>query len=132
MYNNAALVHSANAFGGKPKRFREVAADYEGHISELLAKATSQNKLDDQLSKDEKDGVLEMLKSWGGLDKNYEYKKGLPVSRDTLGSCASADEIARFSTVTVQATVAPSAGAHWSGARCTASSAPRDGTASAI
>jgi len=84
MYNNAALVHSANAFGGKPKRFREVAADYEGHISELLAKATSQNKLDDQLDKDEKDGVLQMLKSWGGLDKNYEYRKG-EISSDLRG-----------------------------------------------
>lgn len=80
MYNNAAYAHSANAFDGKPKRFREVAADYEGHISELLAKVTSQNKLDDQLDKDEKDGVLQMLKTWGGLDKNYEYRKGEAAS----------------------------------------------------
>ncbi|MEP6830382.1 MAG: FAD-dependent oxidoreductase, partial [Rhizomicrobium sp.] len=76
MDNNSAYVHSTNAFGGKPKRFREVAADQNGYVSELLAKATSQNKLDDLLDKDEKDGMLQMLKTWGGLDKNYEYKKG--------------------------------------------------------
>ncbi len=84
MDNNSAYVHSTNAFGGKPKRFREVAADQNGYVSELLAKATSQNKLDDLLDKDEKDGMLQMLKTWGGLDKNYEYKKG-PAASDFRG-----------------------------------------------
>src|SRR5215469_13757386 len=40
-YNNASYVHSAKAFGGKPKRFREVQADYDGYTAELLAKATN-------------------------------------------------------------------------------------------
>ncbi len=80
MDNNSAYVHSANSFGGKPKRFREVAADQNGYVSELLAKATSQNKLDDLLDKDEKDGMLRMLRTWGGLDKNYEYKRGEAAS----------------------------------------------------
>ena len=75
-YNNASYVHSTNAFDGKPKRFREVTADYDGYTAELLAKATSQDKLDDVLDKDEKDGLLRMLKTWGALDKNYEYRKG--------------------------------------------------------
>src|SRR5580692_11004665 len=74
--NNATYVHAQNSFGGKPKRFREVQADYDGYIAELLAKATSQEKLDGLLDKDEKDGLLQMLKTWGGLDKDYEYKKG--------------------------------------------------------
>ena len=74
--NNSTYVHSTNSFGGKPKRFREVQADYDGYIAELLAKATSQEKLNGLLDKDEKDGLMQMLKNWGGLDKNYEYKKG--------------------------------------------------------
>ena len=63
--NNATYVHAQNSFGGKPKRFREVQADYDGYIAELLAKATSQEKLDGLLDKDEKDGLLQMLKDLG-------------------------------------------------------------------
>ena len=39
--NYAAYVHSEKAFGGKPKRYREVEADFNGHVAETLAKATS-------------------------------------------------------------------------------------------
>jgi monoamine oxidase len=74
--NNNAYVHSARAFGGQPKRFREVVADYDGYVAELLAKATSQDRLDDALDKDEKDGLLQMLRRWGALDRNYQYKMG--------------------------------------------------------
>ena len=76
MANNAAYIHSARAFGGQPKRHREVVADYDGYISELLAKATSQDKLDAPLDKDEKDGLIRMLRVWGALDKDFAYKKG--------------------------------------------------------
>ena len=103
--NYNAYVHSSTAFGGKPKRFREVAADFDGHIAELLAKAVSQNNLDGTFTKDEKDGLLQVLRFWGALDKNYEYRKGetasmmrgysgdpggglapLPVASDTLAA----------------------------------------------
>ncbi|MES2255472.1 MAG: flavin monoamine oxidase family protein [Pseudomonadota bacterium] len=80
LVNNSAFVHSTKAFGGKPKRYREVVADFDGYTAELLAKATSQDKLDDLLDKDEKHGLLQMLKMWGALDKNYEYKKSTEVS----------------------------------------------------
>ena len=73
--NDNAYVHSAIAFGGKPQRIREIAADLDGYIAELLAKATSQSKLDGALTADEKDGLLQVLRSWGALDKNYQYKK---------------------------------------------------------
>ena len=69
-------VHSTKAFGGKPKRFREVAGRLYGYIAELLAKASSQEKLDGALDKDEKDGLLQMLRTWGGLDKNYRIQEG--------------------------------------------------------
>ena len=80
MVNNNAYVHSTRAFGGAPKRYREVVADYDGYIAELLAKATSQDKLDNLIDKDEKDGLLRMLRRWGVLDQNYEYKKSDAVS----------------------------------------------------
>ncbi len=34
-----------------------------------------QDKLDGASTKDEKDGLLQVLRFWGALDKNYEYKK---------------------------------------------------------
>ncbi len=80
MVNNSAYVHSTRAFDGKPKRYREVASDYDGYTAELLAKATSQDKLDGLIDKDEKDGLLQMLRRWGALDKNYEYRKNDAVS----------------------------------------------------
>ncbi len=49
--NYNAYLHSSRAFGGKPRRFREVKADYQGHVAELLSKATRQNALDASVSK---------------------------------------------------------------------------------
>jgi monoamine oxidase len=49
--NYNAYIHSSQAFGGKPQRFREVKADYQGHVAELLAKATRQNSLDASVTK---------------------------------------------------------------------------------
>ncbi len=37
--NYNAYVHNTNAYGGKPKRYREVQADFHGHVAELLAKS---------------------------------------------------------------------------------------------
>ena len=73
--NNNAYVHSTNAFGGKPKRYREISSDFDGALAEILAKATSQNKIDGFVTKDEKDGLLQILRVWGALDENYQYKK---------------------------------------------------------
>lgn len=78
--NDNAYVHSTNAFGGKPQRIGAISTDFDGYIAELLAKANSQKKLDGAISGDEKDGLLQILRSWGALDKNYEYKKGNAAS----------------------------------------------------
>src|SRR5271169_1528193 len=71
--NYNAYLHSSRAFGGKPQRFREVKADYQGHIAELLAKATRQKALDATVSKEDQEKLLESLREWGALDKNYTY-----------------------------------------------------------
>jgi monoamine oxidase len=72
--NYNALVHSTQAFGGKPKRYREVQADFHGHVGELLAKNTQQGKLDGAVTKEDAEILLEALQSWGALDKNYSYR----------------------------------------------------------
>lgn len=79
--NYAAYLHSAKAFGGKPQRFREIKADYEGYVAELLAKAVQQQKLDQAVSKEDQEILLESLRSWGALDPDFKYKKGLTASR---------------------------------------------------
>jgi monoamine oxidase len=71
--NYNAYLHSSQAFGGKPQRYREVKADYQGHIAELLAKATRQNSLDATVTKEDQEMLLESLRQWGALDSDYAY-----------------------------------------------------------
>ena len=69
--NYNAYLHSSQAFGGKPRRYREIKADYQGHVAELLAKATQQRALDASVSKEDQEKLLESLRDWGALDKDY-------------------------------------------------------------
>jgi monoamine oxidase len=79
--NHNALLHAANAFGGRPQRIRDIKTDFQGHVSELLAKATQQKRLDEAVSTEDKEMLLQALKSWGALDENYAYKKNLISAR---------------------------------------------------
>ena len=78
--NYNAYVHSASALNGKPRRYREVQADFHGHVAELLAKATNQRHLDQNVSREDREKLVEAMREWGALDSNYEYKKGLMAS----------------------------------------------------
>jgi monoamine oxidase len=71
--NYNAYLHAKDAFAGKPQRYRHIAADFSGGIAELLAKAANQGRLDDAVSKEDKERLLEALKGWGALDANYAY-----------------------------------------------------------
>src|SRR5215469_12600559 len=48
--NYNAYVHNTGANGGKPKRYREVQADFHGHVAELLGKSLKQSALDQAVS----------------------------------------------------------------------------------
>jgi monoamine oxidase len=74
--NYNAYIHSTKAFGGKPQRYRHIQADFQGHVAELLAKATNKSALSDTLTKEDGDILLEALRGWGGLDKDMRYVKG--------------------------------------------------------
>src|SRR5208283_4997058 len=71
--NYNAYLHNSQSFGGQPRRYREIKADYQGHVAELLAKATQQNALDASVSKEDQEKLLESLRDWGALDRNYAY-----------------------------------------------------------
>src|ERR1700732_1077838 len=72
--NHNALLHTTRAFGGVPQRIRDIKTDFQGQISELLAKATQQGKLDEAVSKEDREILMQALRSWGALDRNYAYK----------------------------------------------------------
>ena len=79
--NHNALLHASSAFGGQPQRIRAIKADFQGHVSELLAKVTDQGSLDQAVSVEDKEILLHALKSWGALDKSYAYKANLMSAR---------------------------------------------------
>jgi monoamine oxidase len=78
--NYNAYLHSTKAFGGKPQRYREIKADYQGHVAELLAKATQQNAMDASVTKEDREKLLESLRDWGALDKDFSYGASLASS----------------------------------------------------
>src|SRR6201994_530031 len=75
--NHNAYLHGSRAFGGAPQRIRAVKADFQGQVSELLAKATRQGKLDDAVTREDQEILLQALRSWGALDRNYGYNASL-------------------------------------------------------
>jgi monoamine oxidase len=75
--NYAALTQNPDAFGGKPRRYREVQADFNGHVAELLSKCVRQSALDEAVTREDREVLLEAMRQWGALDGNYEYSKGL-------------------------------------------------------
>lgn len=74
------LVHSSKAYGGKPQRYRHVANDFNGYVAELLAKSTRQSALDQMVTKEDREILMNAMRQWGALNANYEYKKGPQVS----------------------------------------------------
>ena len=78
--NHNAFLHATRAFGGTPQRIRAVKADFQGQVSELLAKATRQGRLDEAVTKEDQEVLLEALRSWGALDRNYSYNANLASS----------------------------------------------------
>lgn len=72
--NYNAYVHSKDAFGGKPQRYRHVQADFNGHVAELLAKLGHQGGLDKELTKEDQEQLLEAMRDWGALDQDFKYK----------------------------------------------------------
>src|SRR3954451_7048180 len=75
--NHNALLHSSTAFGGKPQRIREIKTDFQGQTSELLAKATRQGSLDQAVTVEDREILLQALRAWGALDKDHAYRASL-------------------------------------------------------
>ena len=97
--NYNAYIHSSGHFDGQPRRFREVQADLHGHVAELLAKTTAQGKLDETVSKEDAEILLQALKDWGALDESYRYRENL-ISSARRGILASSTVMSGAPTTT--------------------------------
>jgi monoamine oxidase len=78
--NHNAFVHNSKAFRGKPQRYKELAVDFRGHVSELLGKSLNAGQLDQTVTKEDRERLVEALRDWGVLDKDLNYVSGLSVS----------------------------------------------------
>ena len=74
--NHNAYLHGEATFGGRPQRIRAIKSDFDGGVAELLAKATRKGALDDAVSREDAEILLEALRSTGALDKDFAYKAG--------------------------------------------------------
>ncbi|WP_244485952.1 NAD(P)/FAD-dependent oxidoreductase [Bradyrhizobium viridifuturi] len=75
--NHNAYLHATRAFGGKPQRFRSIKADFQGGVAELLAKISQQGRLDEFVTKEDQEILLQALRDWGALDRDYKYNANL-------------------------------------------------------
>jgi len=71
--NRGAYIHSQTAFGGQPKRAREVITAMRGTIAELLAKSILSGTLDSDISFSERADVLAVLRDFGALSAFHSF-----------------------------------------------------------
>ncbi len=71
--NRAAFFQSPDSFDGKPVVARQLHTDQRGYIAELLAKAVHGNALDEELTEEDKERLLDLLKGFGNLSDDYQY-----------------------------------------------------------
>lgn len=72
--SRSAFMCSERVFGGQPFRIRQAMSDTRGHLTELLSKAINRGRLDDQLTLDDRDRMVDFLKIYGDLNRDGEYR----------------------------------------------------------
>jgi monoamine oxidase len=97
METMANLFQRDSAFGGKAQIKRRVANDMQGYISEMLAKAVSQNALNAELDEGDRSKLLCLLKTFGDLgDNDVCYTCGKTkcstCNASSCQDCASCDK----------------------------------------
>ena len=64
----------AAALTGRRVRLRAAREDLDGYIAELLSKAVSEHALDAALTAEDRERLLEYLRSAGALDESHRYR----------------------------------------------------------
>ena len=90
--SRSSLLQCDSLNGGKPVEQRQVMNDTRGHVSELLAKSLNKQALDEDLTKEDKERMLEFLRKYGDLSPDNFYKgsarsgyKTHPGAADQIG-----------------------------------------------
>ncbi len=88
LVSEAAYLYQTKTPAMKDRRvrFREVHTDMDGYVSELLSKAVSEHALDEALSPEDRDRLLEYLRSKGALDASGKYGGGSLRGPDVAAS----------------------------------------------
>lgn len=73
-WTGRARIQADRLNGGKPIEMRQAVYDYRGHMAELMAKVSNAGALDDTLSRDDRDRLMDVLPNWGGLSKSLVYE----------------------------------------------------------
>src|ERR1700730_7340193 len=87
----SAFLQNDKANDGKPVLLRQAENDTRGHVSELLEKAVNQGLLDQDMSKQDRERMLDFLRTYGPLDDAGKY-----VGSDRAGysqTAGAGDEI---------------------------------------
>jgi monoamine oxidase len=90
--SRSSLLQSDALNGGRAVEQRQIINDTRGHVAELLAKAVNRNALDEDLTAQDKERMLEFLRKYGDLSPDYFFKgsarsgyKTLPGAGDQAG-----------------------------------------------
>lgn len=88
----SALLEAPSLNGGAPVKNRQVEYDTRGHVAELLAKSIKRGALDQELTPEDKEQMIEFLKLYGPLTPDLFFKgsarsgyKISPGAGDVLG-----------------------------------------------
>ena len=71
--SRSAHLQNDRAMGGKPAVLRQVVNDTRGHVSELLMKCMHQGALDAEFTGDDRQKMLDFLRTYGPLDEAGTY-----------------------------------------------------------
>ena len=71
--SRSAFLQTDRVNGGKPFRVRQAMADTRGHVSELLAKSINRGRLNDALTADDRERMVEFLRNYGDLNHDFAY-----------------------------------------------------------
>jgi monoamine oxidase len=93
--NRSTLLVSDRAFGGKPMEQREIINNMRGHIAELLARCVNQGALDQDLTTEDKDRLLALLRSFGDLRTAYKFQGSSRAGVSRMPGAADVTETLR-------------------------------------
>jgi monoamine oxidase len=72
--SRSALMQADNLNSGVPVPERRVVNDTRGHVSELLAKSIKKGALDQEITADDRERMIEFLRQYGDLDPDLLFK----------------------------------------------------------